>query len=112
MKSTPSASDHYFKQIVDFTDALSHPARMKILQELSQGVRTNGELTRLLPQAQATVSQHIKVLKDAGLILAEEVGTSMHYSLSPTGIRKLKRALGELIRELPNFTPAQHLRSS
>jgi DNA-binding transcriptional ArsR family regulator len=107
-----SGSSGYSEQIVEFTDALSHPARWRILQELSQGVRTNGELTRLLPQAQATVSQHIKVLKEAGLIHAEGVGTSMHYSLNPTGIRKLKRALGELIRELPNFTPTPHPRSS
>lgn len=94
-------SDH----VVQLTNALSHPARMAILQELSLGVRTNGELTSLLPQAQATVSQHIKVLKEAGLIQAEAYGTSMRYSLHPNGIRFLKRTLGELIRELPNFTP-------
>lgn len=93
-------------QVIQFTDALSHPARMTILKELSAGIRTNGELTRLLPQAQATVSQHIKVLKEAGLIQAEVHGTSMRYSLDPGGIRRLKRTLGELIRELPNYSPS------
>ncbi len=92
-------------QVVKLTNALSHPARMAILKALSEGVRTNGELTKMLPQAQATVSQHIKVLREAGLIQAEAYGTCMRYTLHSTGIRVLKRTLGELIRELPNFTP-------
>ncbi|ORC34142.1 transcriptional regulator [Marispirochaeta aestuarii] len=78
--------------------ALSHPARIRILTLLAECNRCiTGELVRDLPLAQATVSQHLKVLKDAGLIQGEIDGPATCYCLETETITKTRRAFGELL---------------
>lgn len=88
-------------------DALRHPVRITILELLATGTHTCGALTDKLPLAQATVSQHLGVLRDAGLIEGHPKGTKMIYSLNSSGIREMKRLFGEWIREMPNATPRE-----
>ena len=77
--------------------ALAHPARVRIVRMLARrGECMCGEIVLGLPLAQATVSQHLKVLKEAGLIRGEVDGPRVCYCLDP---RMLKRAK-ELIRGL------------
>ena len=62
--------------------ALSHPARIAILQTLAQrGTCICGEIVAALPLSQATVSQHLKVLKEAGLIRGETEGPRSCYCI-------------------------------
>ena len=72
-------------QLALVTKALGHPARIAILEEL---LTTNscicGYLVEVLPLSQATVSQHLKALKEAGLIKGNIEGTSVCYCINPT----------------------------
>lgn len=77
--------------------ALGHPARVQILRLL---VRKDacicGDIVDELPLAQSTVSQHLKVLKTAGLIRGEIDGPRVCYCIEPRTLRRLKALIGGL----------------
>jgi len=78
--------------------ALGHPARVAILRQLAamRGTCTCGEIVEQLPLAQSTVSQHLKVLKDAGLIVGEVEPPRVCYCLNERTLEELKRAVAAL----------------
>ena len=77
--------------------ALAHPARLMIVDLLAtRGTCVCGEIVQGLPLAQATVSQHLKVLKDAGLIRGEIDGPRVGYCIEPRTMRRLKSLVGSL----------------
>ncbi len=81
--------------------ALGHPARIAILKILGQrSTCFCGDITELLPLAQSTVSQHLKALKDAGLISGTIEGVRTCYCLNPEGVRELNTLLSEFTNEL------------
>ncbi|MGN6752037.1 MAG: ArsR/SmtB family transcription factor [Intrasporangium sp.] len=67
--------------------------RRSILTELAEGERTVGELTQLLPITQPAVSQHLKVLKNVGLVDDRAEGTRRIYRLNEAGISALRDQL-------------------
>ena len=69
--------------------ALGDPTRREIIKLLRRGPRTSGEIAERFPSAWATVSRHLAVLRDAGVIAAERNGTSIRYSLNATVIQEL-----------------------
>ena len=81
--------------------ALSHPARLAILQTLAQrGTCICGEIVDVMPLSQATVSQHLKVLKDADLISGEIDGQKSCYCINGQAIRDLREKFGALFGSL------------
>lgn len=64
--------------------ALSDPTRREILRLLRDGPRTSGQIAEQFPVAWATVSRHLGVLRDAGLVLAERDGQQVVYELNTT----------------------------
>jgi ArsR family transcriptional regulator len=71
--------------------ALSHPARIAILQTLAQrGTCICGEIVAAMPLSQATVSQHLKVLKEAGLIRGETEGPRSCYCIDAQTMAALR----------------------
>lgn len=77
--------------------ALGHPARVQILRILIQkNACVCGELVDELPLAQSTVSQHLKVLKEAGLIRGEVDGPRVCYCVEPRTLRRLRALVGGL----------------
>ena len=73
--------------------ALAHPARVEIMKVLSQrGACVCGEIVDELPLAQATVSQHLKALKEAGLIAGEIEGPAVCYCIDYDVLHRLLRA--------------------
>ena len=77
--------------------ALGHPARVAILKLLiARGECVCGAIVDELPLAQATVSQHLKVLKEAGLVQGEIDGPRVCYCINPSGVRRLKELIGGL----------------
>jgi ArsR family transcriptional regulator len=64
--------------------ALADPTRREILKMLRNGPRTSGEIAENFPTAWATVSRHLSVLRDAGLILSERNGQQIIYELNTT----------------------------
>ncbi len=78
-------------ELAAFAKALGHPARVQILRILSR--RTScvyGELVDAIELAQSTISQHVKVLKEAGLIRGEVDGPRVCYCLEPRALRRLR----------------------
>ena len=77
--------------------ALGHPARVQIVRLLvRQEACICGDIVDELPLAQSTVSQHLKVLKDAGLIRGEIDGPRVCYCVEPRVLRRLKTLVGSL----------------
>lgn len=90
-----------FERLANACKALAHPARLAILQSLAQrGVCVCGEIVALLPLSQATVSQHLKVLKEAGLITGETDGPRSCYCIDAATLRALRDDLGQMFRSL------------
>ncbi len=77
--------------------AVGHPARVQILRLL---VRREacicGDIVDQLPLAQSTVSQHLKVLKEAGLVRGDIDGPRVCYCVEPRALRRLKALIGSL----------------
>ena len=77
--------------------ALSHPARVRILQLLARQSDCSGaEVFSELPLAQSTVSEHLRILREAGLVSAHPQGTTVIYCLDPEPVEELIEQLGYL----------------
>jgi DNA-binding transcriptional ArsR family regulator len=70
--------------------ALGDPTRRAIFERLAAGPLPVGELARGLPVSRPAVSQHLKVLKEAGLVIDRQDGTRRLYQLDPTGIEAVR----------------------
>jgi DNA-binding transcriptional ArsR family regulator len=82
-------------QLATWAKALAHPARIAILNHLIQTRQCIcGDIVDVLPLSQSTVSQHLKELKDAGLIKGNINGTSICYCVDEKNWNKAKAALG------------------
>jgi DNA-binding transcriptional ArsR family regulator len=73
--------------------ALGDPTRRAIFELLADGPRPVGEIARDLPVTRPAVSQHLKVLKDAGLVTDHQIGTRRLYQLNPEGVGALRTYL-------------------
>jgi DNA-binding transcriptional ArsR family regulator len=71
-------------------DALGDATRMAIFQKLAIGPTAVNELARTLPVSRPAVSQHLRVLKDAGLVTDRKDGTRRLYQLNPGGVARLR----------------------
>ena len=79
------------EELAALAKAIGHPARVRILRIL--GGRSScvcGDIVDELPLAQSTVSQHLKVLKEVGLIRGEVDGPRVCYCIEPRALRRLK----------------------
>jgi DNA-binding transcriptional ArsR family regulator len=74
-------------------EALGDPSRFAIMQCLAERPRAVGELADELPISRPAVSQHLKVLKSAGLVTDRAVGTRRVYRLNPIGMAALRDQL-------------------
>jgi DNA-binding transcriptional ArsR family regulator len=70
--------------------ALGDPTRRAIFERLADGPLAVGELARGLPVSRPAVSQHLKVLKEAGLVVDRPDGTRRLYQLDPAGIEAVR----------------------
>jgi ArsR family transcriptional regulator len=82
--------------------ALGHPVRVRILRLLAAQVECRGaDVFSEIPLAQSTISEHLRVLREAGLISATPSGTSMVYCISESALVDLADELGGLIATHP-----------
>jgi DNA-binding transcriptional ArsR family regulator len=73
--------------------ALGDPTRRAIFERLAERPRAVSELASELPVSRPAVSQHLKVLKDAGLVVGRPVGNRRIYQLNPDGVGALRAQL-------------------
>ena len=71
-------------------EALGDPTRRAIFERLAAGPRAVGELARDLPVSRPAVSQHLRVLKEVGLVADQPAGTRRLYSVNPDGVSALR----------------------
>jgi DNA-binding transcriptional ArsR family regulator len=79
----------------DAFTALGDPTRRAIFERLAAQPRAVGELARDLPVSRPAVSQHLKVLKGAGLVVDRPVGTRRIYAVDPAGVAALRAYLDQ-----------------
>lgn len=94
VKAKPSAAD---EELAALAWAVAHPARVRILRLLlAKKACVCGELVELMPLAQSTVSQHLKILKESGLVQGEIDGPKVCYCVDPDGLARLKQLVAGL----------------
>lgn len=80
-------------QAAEVLDALGDPTRRAILELVRDGERPVGEIARHLPVSRPAVSQHLRVLKGAGLVRDRQEGTRRLYVVDPNGLAALRAYL-------------------
>ena len=70
--------------------ALGDPTRRQVFERLAEAPRSVGELARLVPVSRPAVSQHLRVLKDAGLVADRAQGTRRIYHIDPAGLGPIR----------------------
>jgi DNA-binding transcriptional ArsR family regulator len=73
--------------------ALADPTRRAIFEQLARGPRAVGELAREFPVSRPAVSQHLRVLKDAGLVADRREGNRRLYRVDPRGVEAMRAYL-------------------
>jgi len=86
----------------DVFRAMADPTRREILRLLRQGPLTSGQIAEHFPTSWPTVSRHLAMLRDAGLILSRRVGQQVEYELNTTVFEDLIQHLMEWTRSEPN----------
>jgi ArsR family transcriptional regulator, arsenate/arsenite/antimonite-responsive transcriptional repressor len=85
------------EEVATLARALAHPARVAIVRLLARrGDCVCGGIVDQLPLAQATVSQHLRVLKEAGLITGQVEGPRVCYCLAPAALQRFRALIEKL----------------
>jgi len=96
----PAAQDTvtaFDEELAELARALSHPARVAIVRHLAAaGTCVCGQIVDVMPLAQATVSQHLKVLKEAGFVQGEVDGPRTCYCLNPETMKQFQSLVASL----------------
>ena len=75
--------------------ALADPTRRRVFERLRSGPQSVGAIARRMPVSRPAVSQHLKVLKEAGLVADRPEGTRRVYYIDPNGLGSLRRWLDQ-----------------
>src|SRR5574344_2178524 len=93
--------DTELQELASFAKAISHPARLAILKYLAETKTCiSGDISDELPLSRTTVNQHLKELKDAGLIQGHVEGVKTNYCLNVKVVEKATKLLNEFLAEL------------
>ena len=93
-------------RLAEAAKALGHPARLAILRTLAErGTCVCGEVVEELPLAQATVSQHLKALKAAGLVRGEVDGPRSCYCVDAAALREVSDGLAAFLGPVLDALP-------
>lgn len=81
-------------ELAAFAKAIAHPVRVRILRMLARKeARMCSHIVDELPLAQSTVSEHLRILRSAGLVRANESGPRVSYCIVPSALKRLKMLL-------------------
>lgn len=92
------------QELAKFAKLLSHPARIAILEYLAKEDRCiSGDISGELPLSRTTVSQHLKELKDAGLIKGEIEGQTVCYCIEAKTYRRMQQLFERYFRKMTEY---------
>ncbi|MDD5746282.1 MAG: metalloregulator ArsR/SmtB family transcription factor [Candidatus Omnitrophica bacterium] len=91
--------DAVFKIKADFLKALAHPARLQVIEYLKDGEASVGTLVQALGVEQSSLSRHLAVLRDLGLLVSRQERTTVYYKLQDDDIFKVLRPVAEVLRK-------------
>jgi DNA-binding transcriptional ArsR family regulator len=95
--------DESLQEIARFTKILSHPARLAILKYLAETKSCiSGDISDFIPLGRTTVSQHLKELRDAGLIHGEIDGLKINYCLCNSKIQEYIVMMDDFFQNIKN----------
>ena len=93
--------DKHEQQCAVLFKALAHPARIQILKHLGEmKMCISGDISKELPLGRTTVNQHLKELKNAGLIKGTVAGAKTNYCLNPDKVTALREAMEKLLEAI------------
>jgi len=92
--------------------ALADPTRRRVFEALRGGPKPVGRIAQAMPVSRPAVSQHLRVLKEAGLVREEQDGTRRLYSIDPRGLGPLRRWLDQFWDEALEAFQSEVERSS
>ena len=94
------------KVLAGLSKALGHPTRVRLLRILlAEGPASAGSLVTAAESAQSTVSQHLGILRHAGLVRYESRGQMRLYRVNPAALRRLKNAVDAMVERLGPAEP-------
>ena len=93
--------EEVLQQRANLFKALAHPARLQILQFLAETKTCiSGDISEELPLSRTTVNQHLKELKDAGLIQGHVEGVKTNYCLDYEKVEQMKKIVAAFLNEI------------
>lgn len=97
--------DDNLQELAKFSKAISHPARLAILKYLAE-TRTciSGDISDFIPLSRTTVSQHLKALKEIGLIQGEIDGLKINYCICSTEVKRILKEFNDFFEPIENVT--------
>jgi len=106
--SKKNSFDKRQTRIADFANALSHPARIAILETLAkEKTCICGEIVEVLPLAQSTVSQHLKELRDVGIIKGEIEGPRSCYCIDAEEWKNMVKEMEKFFDQISRHNSAK-----
>ena len=88
-----------YKIKADFLKALAHPVRLQIIELLKDGERNVGSIMKALSIQQSSLSRHLTVLREAGILKSRQQGTVIYYNIEDHNIFHVLRPIAEMLRK-------------
>ena len=94
LRAAPAEGPAADEELAAFAKAIAHPTRVRILRMLAKKeARMCSHIVDELPLAQSTVSEHLRILRSAGLVQANEQVPRVGYCIVPSALKRLKALL-------------------
>jgi len=91
--------DLAYKIKADFLQALSHPLRLQIIEFLKSGEKNVGNIIKALGIPQSSLSRHLTILREAGVLKSRQQGTVIYYNIEDHDIFHVLRPIAEMLRK-------------
>lgn len=88
-----------YKIKADFLKILAHPLRLQIVELLKNGEEKVGSIAKKLNIPQSSLSRHLLLLKESGVLRSRQVGTVIFYNIESVDIFKVLRPIAEMLRQ-------------
>jgi len=88
-----------YKIKADFLKVLSHPIRLQIIELLKTGEKNVGTITKAIGIPQSSLSRHLLLLREGGILKSKQQGTLIYYSIEDHDIFRVLRPIAEMLRK-------------